>query len=80
MIPEKRRYYAGLATQKGEDGAKYRFSANQIYELVKGPRADVLDQVRAVRAGPPAPYVREHQARLEQIQAAEARDVEPSTP
>jgi hypothetical protein len=27
-----------LATQKGVDGAKYRFSANEIYALVKGPR------------------------------------------
>lgn len=54
-----------LALQKGEDGSRYRFSANQIYELVKGPRAEVLDQIRAVRAGVPAPQVREHQARLE---------------
>lgn len=56
-----------LATQKGEDGAKYRFSANQIYELVKGPRAEVLAQIRDIRDGPPAPQVREHQARLEQM-------------
>lgn len=57
-----------LALQKGEDGARYRFSANQIYELVKGPRADVLSQIRAVREGPPAAAeVREHQARLEAL-------------
>jgi hypothetical protein len=61
---------AMLALQKGEDGGKYRFSANQIYELVKGPRAEVLDQIRALRDGPPAPQVREHQARLVQLQAA----------
>lgn len=62
---------AVLATQKGEDGAKYRFSANQIYDLVKGPRADVLAQVKAIRDGPPAPYVREHQDRLEQLHSEE---------
>jgi len=63
---------AMLATQKGEDGAKYRFSANQIYELVKGPRAEVLDRIRTIREGPVAPQVREHQARLAEIQAAHA--------
>ncbi len=61
---------AMLATQKGEDGAKYRFSANQIYDLVKGPRADVLAQIKVIRDGPAAPQVREHQARLEQLQRA----------
>jgi hypothetical protein len=60
---------AVLALQKGSDGARYRFSANQIYELVKGPRAEVLAQIRAIREGPPAPQVREHQARLEQLAA-----------
>jgi hypothetical protein len=59
-----------LATQKGVDGARYRFSANQIYELVKGPRAEVLAQIREVREGPPAPQVREYQERLEQLAAA----------
>lgn len=58
-----------LALQKGVDGAKHRFSANQIYDLVKGPRAEVLAQIRAVREGPPAPQVRDHQARLEQLRA-----------
>jgi hypothetical protein len=62
---------AMLATQKGVDGARYRFSANQIYELVKGPRAAVLAQIRAVRESPPAaPQVREHQERLGQLAAA----------
>lgn len=60
-----------LALQKGEDGTKYRFSANQIYELVKGPRAEVLAQIRAIRDGPPAAGAqREHQARLERLQEA----------
>jgi hypothetical protein len=43
-----------LAAQKRPDG-KYRFSANEIYTLVKGPRAEVLAQVRAIREGPPEP-------------------------
>lgn len=58
-----------LATQKGVDGAKYRFSANEIALLMKGDRNTRLDQIRAVREGPPAPQVREHQARLEQLQS-----------
>lgn len=56
-----------LATQKGVDGARYRFSANEIAALVKGDRNTVLAQIRDIRAAPPAPHVREHQARLEQL-------------
>lgn len=59
-----------LATQKGVDGAKYRFSANEIAQIMKGDRNTRLDQVRTVREGPPAPQVREHQAKLAQIQAS----------
>ncbi len=51
-----------LAAQRGEDGAKYRFSANQIYELVKGPRADVLRQIKEVREGPAEPVYRQYTA------------------
>lgn len=58
-----------LATQKGIDGAKYRFTANEIALLLKGDRNTRLDQIRAVREGPPAPQVREHQAKLEQLQS-----------
>jgi hypothetical protein len=43
-----------LAAQKRADG-KYRFSANEIYGLVKGPRAEVLTQIREIRDGPGEP-------------------------
>lgn len=40
-----------LAAQLEPDG-KYRFSANEICTLMKTPRADVLEQVKAVRTSP----------------------------
>ena len=55
-----------LALQR-KDG-KYRSSANKIAEYVGGDRNIVLRQIREVREGPPAPQVREHQTRLEQLQ------------
>jgi hypothetical protein len=57
-----------LALQR-KDG-KYRSSANKIAEYVGGDRNTVLRQIREVREGPPAPQVREYQARLEQLAAA----------
>lgn len=57
-----------LALQKGEDGARYRFSANEIAALMKGDRNTRLAEIRAIREGPPVPQVREHQARLVEIQ------------
>lgn len=39
-----------LATQK--KGGKYRFGANEIYNLVKGSRGDVLAIIRQVREAP----------------------------
>jgi hypothetical protein len=39
---------AVLAVQRKEDGS-YRHSANEIAALMHGTRADVLDQIRAIR-------------------------------
>ncbi len=45
-----------LAVQRAP-GGRYRFSANQITQLVGGARADVLAQVRAIRDNaPPVEY------------------------
>ncbi len=41
-----------LSVQRGKDN-RYRFSANQITQLVGGSRAEVLNQVRAIRDTPP---------------------------
>lgn len=49
-----------LAVQKRSDGS-YRFSANEIYTLVKhAPRADVLRQIKEIREGPPKATYREY--------------------
>lgn len=40
-----------LAAQLESDG-KYRFSANKIADFMGGTRADVLEQVKAVRTSP----------------------------
>ena len=37
-----RGYHDLPGTPKGRRWGEYRFSANQIYELVKGPRAEVM--------------------------------------
>jgi hypothetical protein len=44
---------AVLAVQRKEDGS-YRHSANEIAALMHGTRADVLDQIRAIRGAAPA--------------------------
>jgi len=44
-----------LAAQRGKDG-KHRYSANAIHTLVGGSRADVLAQVRQLRADAPAVF------------------------
>jgi hypothetical protein len=59
-----------LSVQKGPDGARYLFSANEIATLAKGTRAERLALIKAAREGPPAPQVREYQERLEQLAAA----------
>jgi hypothetical protein len=52
-----------LAAQKLPNG-KWRFSANDIYELVKGPRADVLKMIRELRE-PPVIFYDELKARIQ---------------
>lgn len=44
-----------LATQKGAHGG-HKYSANKIYDLVGGSRADVLGRVKAIREGTSTVY------------------------
>lgn len=61
--PTRNEIIITLAMLRGDDN-KHLFSANAIYELVKGPRAETMNLIREVREGPAPAVYREYPPQL----------------
>lgn len=48
-----------MSVARGDEGKRYRFSANQIHAAVGGDRNTVLATIKEIRGGPPTPEFRQ---------------------